>query len=267
LLLTEEAKGKTPRSQFRQPAISHTPTALLSTLGKCVTLQSWSVDAWEMSALNPHRQKFLARLGRKYTVHALRRMGPERRYPMLLSFLTQTLSALTDERIDIFNVCIASRHQKARKALPDYQTATAETTEAHRQLWQTIGDLVLDETVTDDHLRQAIYQPIPRANLHMAGKEAHALRRPNSSCDFLDDHDSYVRQFAPPFLETLSCASHEEDDPLLEAIEVFRALNTTKRRKRPEDVPVDFVPANWPRCVAPEGQPARRAYEFCTLST
>ena len=58
--------------------------------------------------------------------------------------------------------------------------------------------------MTDDNLRQAIYQHIPRANLQMAVKEAHALRRPNSYFDFLDDHYSYVRQFAPQFLETLS---------------------------------------------------------------
>jgi hypothetical protein len=85
--------------------------------------------------------------------------------------------------------------------------------------------------------------------------------------DFLDDHYSYVRQFAPQFLATLSFESHAEDDPLLEAIEVFRALNTTKRRTLPDDVPVDFVPDNWRRFVAPEGQPKRRAYELCTLST
>jgi TnpA family transposase len=267
LLITEEDKGKTQLSQFRQPAISNTPTALLSTLGKFVTLQSWSVDAWEMSALNPNRQKFLARLGRKYTVQALRRMGPERRYPILLSFLKQTLIDLTDESIDIFDVCIASRHKKARKALQDYQTAIAETTEAHSQLLQTIGDLVLDDTVTDDNLRQAIYQYIPRSNLQMAVKEAHSLRRPNGYFDFLDDHYSYVRQFAPQFLDILSFESHEEDNTLLKAIEVFRALNTTKRRTLPDDVPVDFVPDNWQRFVAPEGQPKRRAYELCTLST
>jgi hypothetical protein len=174
-----------------------------------VTLQSWSVDAWELSALNPNRQKFLARLGRKYTVQALRRMGPERRYPILLSFLKQTLIDLTDESIDLFDVCIASRHKKARKALQDYQTAIAETTEAHSQLLQTIGDLVLDDTVTDDHLRQAIYHHIPRSNLQMAVKEAHSLRRPNSYFDFLDDHYSYVRQFAPQFLDTLSFESRQ----------------------------------------------------------
>src|SRR5262249_31233743 len=80
--------------------------------------------------------------------------------------------------------------------------------------------------------------------------------------DFLDDHYSYVRQFAPQFLATLSFESHEEDDPLLEAIEVFRALNTTKRRTLPDDVPVDFVPDNWQRFVAPEGTPSDGPMSF-----
>lgn len=104
-------------------------------------LASWHVDAWDLSALNPNRQKFLARLGRKYTMQALRRMGPERRYPILLSFLKQTLIELTDESIDIFDVCIASRHKKAQKALQDYLVQIVETTETHSQLLQTINSL------------------------------------------------------------------------------------------------------------------------------
>ena len=69
------------------------------------------------AAAEADRHTLLARLGRKYTTQALRRMGPERRYPILLSFLKQTLIELTDESIDIFDVCIASRHKKAQKAL------------------------------------------------------------------------------------------------------------------------------------------------------
>ncbi len=122
LLVSETEQGPTPLSRLRQHADTHTPTALLHTLDKFRLLESWDVDTWDMSALNPNRQKFLARLGRKYTMQALRRMGPERRYPILLSFLKQTLIELTDESIDIFDVCIASRHKKAQKALQEYHS-------------------------------------------------------------------------------------------------------------------------------------------------
>ncbi len=118
-----------------------------------------------MVALNPNRQKFLARLGRKYTVQALRRMGPERRYPILLSLLKQTLIDLTDESVDIFDVCLASRHKKAREALEDYKYQIAETTETHSQLLEAIGGLVLDDAIHDASLRQAIYHHIPPRDL------------------------------------------------------------------------------------------------------
>lgn len=267
LLVSESEEGPTPLYRLRQHADTNTPTALLNTLDKFILLESWDVDEWDMSALNPNRQKLLARLGRKYTMQALRRMGPERRYPILLSFLKQTLIELTDESIDIFDVCIASRHKKAQKALQDYHDQIVETTETHSQLLQTIGDLVLDETVSDDQLRQAIYQHIPHANLQLAVKEAHALRRPSSYFDFLDDHYSYVRQFAPQFLETLTFQSHQDDDPVLAAIAVFRSLNAAKRRNLPDNVPLDFVTDNWRRFVMPQGEPKRRPYELCTLST
>ena len=141
LLVPEQETGKTPLYPLRQHATSNTPPALLEALDKLTLLHSWAVDQWDMTALNPNRQKFLARLGRKYTVQALRRMGPERRYPILLSLLKQTLIDLTDESIDIFDVCLASRHKKAREALKDYQYEIAETTETHSHLLQAIGEL------------------------------------------------------------------------------------------------------------------------------
>jgi TnpA family transposase len=266
LLAPAEDSGKTPLYWLRQYATSNTPPALLNALDKLTLLEQWEVDQWDMVALNPNRQKFLARLGRKYTVQALRRMGPERRYPILLSLLKQTLIDLTDESVDIFDVCLASRHKKAREALEDYKYQIAETTETHSQLLEAIGGLVLDEAIHDARLRQAIYHHIPRVTLQAAVHEARTLRRPNGYFDFLDDHHSYIRQFAPQFLNTLSFASHQAADPLLDAIAVLRSLNMTKRRKLPDDAPVDFVQDTWRRYVMPNGHLSRRAYELCTLS-
>lgn len=267
LLVPEPDTGRTPLYRLRQHALANTPAALLDALEKFTLLQQWGVDQWDMSLLNPNRQKFLARLGRKYTVQALRRMGPERRYPIVLALLKETLIDLTDESIDIFDVCIASRHKKARKALEEYQKDMAETTEIHSQLLQAIGDVVLDDTIMDDHLRQAIYHHIPRDTLHAAVQEARTLRRPNGHLDFLDDHYSYLRQFTPQFLSTLTFYSHQDDNPILQAVEILRALNTAKRRKLPEEVPVDFVPDHWWRFVMAHDPPDRRPYELCALST
>src|SRR5262249_19165387 len=89
LLVPAQETGKTPLYPVRQHATSNTPSALLDVLNKLTLLHSWAVDQWDMTALNPNRQKFLARLGRKYTAQALLRMGPERRYPILLALLKE----------------------------------------------------------------------------------------------------------------------------------------------------------------------------------
>jgi hypothetical protein len=267
LLALEPDSGRTTLYTLRQHATTNTPAALVKALDKRALLQQWSIDQWDLTRLNPNRQKFLAHLGRKYTAQALRRMGPERRYPILVAFLKETLMDLTDEILDIFDTCLATRHKKARSAWEDYQSEMAQTTSAHSMLLHEIGQLVLDEAIADAKLRQSIYRCIPPETLRAAIVEAKTLGTPHGYYDFLDDHYSYIRQFAPQFLATLPFTSHAADDPLLEAVATLRQLDTANQRKLPDDVSMDFVPDRWRRFVHNHGQPSRRAYELCALST
>jgi len=194
-------------------------------------------------------------------------MGPEHRYPILVAFVKETMMDLTDEIIDIFDACRATRHKKARSALEDYQSEIAQTTSAHSILLHEMGQLVLDEAIDDVKLRQRIYRSMPPEKLRVAIEEAKILSTPNGYYDFLDDHYSYIRQFAPQFLASLPFTCHEEDDPLLEAVETLRQLNTANQRRLPDDISLDFVPDRWRRFVHNHGEPSRRAYELCALST
>ncbi len=90
LLITEETLGRTPLFWLRYGAVANTPTAILQTISKLEFLFSYGVSEWDLSSLNPNRQKFLAQMGRKSTNQALQRMNEQRRYPILLSFLRQS---------------------------------------------------------------------------------------------------------------------------------------------------------------------------------
>jgi TnpA family transposase len=91
------------------------------------------------------------------------------------------------------------------------------------------------------------------------------MMHPNEYFDFLDGHYNYVRQFAPKLLDTIAFASNREDDPLLEAVEILRILNAYQQRKLPADAPIAVVTPRWRRFVFEQGQPRRRAYEWCVL--
>ena len=117
------------------------------------------------------------------------------------------------------------------------------------------------------HLRQAIYHHIPRATLQAAVKEAQTLRRPHGYFDFL-------------YTITAICASSPRNfwtpcpsTPIRMTIHYLKRLRYFVRSIRPSSAScqttrrVDFVPDTWRRFVMPNGQPARRAYELCALST
>ncbi len=54
-------------------------------------LQARGVAGWEVGSLNPNRLKFLAHIGARSTNQYLQRIREERRYPILIAFLHDTL--------------------------------------------------------------------------------------------------------------------------------------------------------------------------------
>jgi TnpA family transposase len=268
LLVPEETTGRTPLTWLRQEATANSPTAIVATLEKLAWLRGWGVDRWDLSALTPNRVKFLAQLGRKTTNQALQRAPEGRRYPILLAFLHQSLIDLTDEVLDVFDGCLAETAARAGRELDEFRKAAARTTHNKLRLFRDLGRLVLDATVSDTELRTTIYRRIPPERLYTAVKECEELIRPldESAFEFLERRYSYLRQFAPAFLEAFAFRSPLAYDPLLEAIELLRHLNADHRRTVPGEAPLGFIPLKWRSHVLdPEGRIDRHAYEWCVL--
>jgi TnpA family transposase len=268
LLVPDGATGRTPLTWLRQGATANSPAAILTTLEKLAWLRGWGVDLWDLSSLTPNRVKFLAQLGRRTTNQALQRAPEERRYPILLAFLHQSLIDLTDEALDVFDGCLAETAARAGRELDEFRKAAARTTHDKLRLFRDLGRLVLDATVSDAELRTTIYRRIPPERLHAAVKECEELIRPldDSAFEFLERRYSYLRQFAPAFLEAFAFRSPLAHDPLLEALDVLRHLNADHRRTVPEEAPLDFVPRKWQSHVLDsDGRIDRHAYEWCVL--
>lgn len=101
------APGRTRHSWLKEGATSNTPRAILSQLDKLSYLRDLGADRLDLATLNPNRLKFLASLGRRHTNQALRRLAPERRYPVLLAFVADAHAEITDEIVDLFDRLLA----------------------------------------------------------------------------------------------------------------------------------------------------------------
>jgi hypothetical protein len=268
LLVPEESHRPSSLAWLQHAAISNAPKAILGVLEKLATLKAWGVECWDISMLTPNRQKFLAQLARKSTTQALHRMPAERRYPILLAFVAQALSDLTDEAIDMFDHCLADTYARAGHDLETFRATVARTTNEQLHLFGTLGRLILDPTISDSTLRTAIYQTIPPDVLQQAIEVNAKVVRPldDSYFDFLATRYSYVRQFAPAFLAAFAFQSTVPRDPLLAAITVLRDLNATQRRAIPAGASLRFVPDKWqPYVLGQDGHIDRHYYELCVL--
>ena len=268
---TEEqqwSKGRTALYWLNYAAISNTPESILETIEKLKFLQELGVDQWDLSSLNPNRQKFLAQLGRRSTNQALQRISPQRRYPILLAFLYQSLQDITDELIDLFDRCLSDRYKNAKRDNQAFHIAIAKTANEKLILFQDMVQIILNHAIPDEQLRAMIYRKIPEDELKISLEECATLIRPadDNSYDYFANRYTYLRTFAPKFLSALHFESNQECKPLLKALEQIMSLNSTGKRKVPEDATLAFVPKSWlPYVLDDKDEINRRYYEICAL--
>ena len=223
---------------------------------------------WDLSALNPNRLKFLARLAKKATNQSLQRTPIERRYPILVAFVQQMLLEVTDEAVDLFIRCLVETHSRACRDLQAFRQQEAVTINEKVILLRQLGQVILDPAVSDPQVRPDIFTCIPRERLEQVIEDCDRLIRPlqDESYDFLATRYSYIRQFAPAFLDTFTFRTRRESDPLLKAVAILRQLNEQGKRAVPQDAPMEFVSAQWqPFIRDATGQIQRRYYELCVL--
>ena len=67
-----------------------------------------------MSILAAERRRFLATVGRSSTNQALQRREPERRYPILLTVVSQSAVDLLDEVVALFDQAVSARESRAK---------------------------------------------------------------------------------------------------------------------------------------------------------
>lgn len=253
-------RGLTPLSWLKDRATSNSPRAILGQLKKLSYLRRMGVDEIDTSRVNPNRLKFLAAVGRRYTNQALQRQTPERRYPVLLAFLKEALTEITDEVVDIFDQCLAEADRRSRNELAEFRQRAAKATDEKVRLFNGISGFLLDPEVPAELLREKAFALAgSEEQLRAAHEESERLLRPldDNYYDFFAGKYSYVRQFAPAVLDSLGFRSNKPDNALLAAISVLRKLNDSKSRKVPADAPLEFVPAGWLPYVLSAGHTVR----------
>lgn len=269
LLVPDAVRGGTALTWLRRSAISNTPKAILRNIEKLEFLKGAGVVQWALNGLSPNRLKRLAQITRRATGQALQRMPEERRYPLLVAFLHQSLVDVADETVDQFDRCLSEAYARAGRDLEEFRGSMAQAVNETVQLFGELARVVLDPAVRDAQLRRTIYRQIPPERLRKVVEESSGIVRPDddSGLDFLRKRYGHLRRFVPAFLAAFSFRSNVDPDPLLKAVDLLRRLSQRRGPSLPRSTAVDFVPAKWrPSVIDGQGRIDRAYFELCVLS-
>lgn len=268
LLQRSETLQHVPLSWLRKCALTNSPKSILATLEKLKMLDEWGVVGRSLDALNPNRIKFLASIGRRASIQALQQMREERRYPILLAFLHESLLDVMDELLDLYERCLVEISSRARRDQEKDRWANSSSTAEKLVMLRQIFRTILNQDIGGQELRASIHQEIPVEVMRATLEEIDGLLPPLSRDYFfyLGSRFNYTRQFSPTLFEHVIFYSTPPNSPLLQAIGCIRTMNRESRRKVPEDVPLDFVSKSWKEVVLKPNQSIdRHYYELCVL--
>jgi TnpA family transposase len=246
LLVPDAYLGRTPLAWLGVGPTSSSPAAVKTELEKLAYLRRLDAHTVDLSMLPAERRRFLAGVGRRLTGQALQRREPERRYPILLTLLSQSAVDVLDETLLLFDQAISGREAAAKQKVAEALAERAKGGENRQALLDEILTIVLDTAIGDEQIGAMLRTSIGLDRMRAAWAERRErLPRDHGQLSMLDASMSYLRQFAPAVLAAVQFDGGPGTEQLLQAVSMLTGLYATGARKVPAGAPVGFVPTKW----------------------
>jgi TnpA family transposase len=267
-LLIAGRRRFTPFQALKKPPGHPSPNSMLRLAENLERLQATGILDVDLSWLNNNYQRSLARYARRCSADRMRNLKEERRYAVLVCFLRQVYRDTIDHMVDMHDKLMQRVHNRAQEDIDAEMRKQRRMIRGSLQSFSRLGDIILDDTVPDAALRQALFDVVGREQLSdqvsatktwLTGKYSHVF-------NLVMQRFYYLRQFSPAFLKSLTFRREEEaDTALVTAIDLLQKMNEEGKRKLPEDAPLGFVPKKLRPLVESAGEVNKRAWECALL--
>ena len=266
-LSVREGSSETQLEWLRHGPVKPTAEGMVLSLGWLRELQALSPALTGVDELPAARLRSLLVDARTASAQQIAQMGDARLVATLTAFAAIGELRAQDQTLDHLDVILSeiddravARERRRREGL------AGEIDQAGLCLVDACS-IVLDPTVSDQDLRDAILARVGRGRLEEAIGRLREHVRPVEEGHRERLLGSYgtVRRFLPLLLDTLDFQATDAGEPVLEAIRALRDIDT-KHSLSEADVPMGIVTRAWRRLVLSEpGRVSRRAYTFCAL--
>ncbi|MEG2618779.1 MAG: Tn3 family transposase [Bacilli bacterium] len=268
-LASEKSKNKTILGWLKEPVGRPCADNFLKVIEKLEYIRELELESLVLNKLHSNKINRIYNLGKRYEPYEFRLFNEDKRHAMLSVFLLNLSRDLTDRAFEIHDRVIQIIMADGRKAQDEIQKQNGKKVNEKVIHLNSFGEAVIHAKENDLNPYELIDKIIGWDNFVKSVKEAKDLARP-SDYDYLDLIDkkyTTLRKYAPRLIKALKFKSFRNDEPILKSIEILNNLNETKKRKVPEDAPIDFISKRWKEhVIEKDGSINRRYYEMAVLT-
>jgi len=267
-LLTAGRRRFTPFQSLKKPPGHPSPKSMLRLAEKLERVQETGILGVDLSWLNNNYQRSLARYARRCSADRMRNLKEERRYAVLVCFLRQVYQDAIDHMVEMHDKLMLKVENRAQEDVDAEMRRQRRLIRNSLHSFHRLGQIVLDETVPDIELRNAVFREVGKDRLseQLTATESWLTGKYSHVFNLVMQRFYYLRQFSPAFLKSLTFRREEEaDTALVTAIDLLQKMNEDGKRKLPEDAPLGFVPKKLRSLVESAGEVNKRAWECALL--
>lgn len=254
--------------RLRRPPTLLTATGLLHGLERIDHIRAVAPPLPPQRSIPQSRLTALARFAMTARAHAIARMPADRRQATLLAVLQHLSATAHDDVLDIFDAFCTTLFADARQAGIKQRLRTLSDLDTAALDLATIGAMVLDPTLADGDLRQAVLTIFTPDQIHRAIEQVADLACPPDDTYYEELAARYrrVSRIRPTFLKTMAFAALPAGKPILEAYTFLQQHEHAPRGAAMQAAPRGVITRAWQRYVlSPIGTLDRMAYTYCVL--
>lgn len=269
-LLNIDGSGASTLQLLKEPPGAPSSSAILRLIDKLDQIKATGALKFDLSWLNNNFQKSLAKRARHSSVWRLRELQPSHRYAVLVCFLWQTYLDTTDHIVEMYGKLITRIWRRAENELGEHIKKQRKSLRTAMAMFKAMVLVLLDEELSDVDVRSSVFSQIPEERLReqLTAAEDWFSGGKSEPFAFVMGRFNRLRQFVPHLLDCLSFRIEPEgNNSLLRAIDILREMNRNKKRKIPDEAPMDFIPQRLRPFIEENGCVNRRAYECAVLTT
>lgn len=252
MLLVADNKNKTGMESFYSPVTHESPTGFLKAIKRFNTIYSIGAYKWNISKIPMGKIRNLARYAAMVRAQTIQRMSDERRMAILAAFAIVYTISSKDDVIDYMEKYFSGLFNSAdRKGKKERLRSLKDLDSSARELSKACA-LLLDETVPDEAIRQAIFGHIPKERLKSAIGMVDTLTKPiDQTVEYkeLFKHYTSIRRFLPNLLESIEFKASSAGQSALATWKFLSDAESKTGKNKFAGAPTEGISESWKREV------------------